>query len=39
MKRYMEQKNLHMMFFDLEKAYDTIPQYVMCWALEKWEVY
>jgi hypothetical protein len=40
MERYKEQKkDLHMVFFDLEKAYDKVPSNVMWWALQKQKIH
>ena len=38
MKRFREQKDLHMVFIDLEKAYDKIQRNIMWWALDKHKV-
>lgn len=34
-EQYREQKNLHMVFIELEKTYDKIPRNFMLWALNK----
>ena len=38
MERYREKKELHMVFIDLEKAYNKISRNVMWWALDKHKV-
>jgi hypothetical protein len=38
MERYKEQKDLHMVFIDLEKPYDKISRNLMWWALDKCDI-
>jgi hypothetical protein len=38
MEQYREQKDLHMVVIDLDKAYDKIPRNVTWWALDKRKV-
>ena len=38
MERFREQKDLHLVFIDLEKAYNKIPRNVMWWSLYKHKV-
>jgi hypothetical protein len=39
MKRYKEQeKDMHMLFIDLEKTYNKVPRNIMWWALQKHKV-
>jgi hypothetical protein len=39
MEQYRERKkDIHIIFIDLEKAYDKIPRNIMWWALDKHKV-
>jgi hypothetical protein len=38
MERYKEQKDMHMVFIDLEKTYNKIPRNLMWWTLDKHNV-
>ena len=38
MEWFREQKDLHLVFIDLEKTYDKIPRNVMWWAFNKHKV-
>jgi Reverse transcriptase (RNA-dependent DNA polymerase) len=35
MERHREQKDLHIIFIDLEKVYDKIPRNIMWWTLKR----
>jgi hypothetical protein len=38
MEQYREQKDLHIVFIDLEKTYGKIPRNVTWWVLDKHKV-